>query len=65
MSNYRCYFLNDERHIVGVEELSVCENDSEARQMAMTFLNQRSQYCGVAVWDRYRKVFEELIVRAV
>lgn len=64
MPDYRCYFLNAERHIVGVEELHHCGNDTEARHAAMTLLNQRPHYCGVAVWERSRKVFEELVSTA-
>jgi hypothetical protein len=63
MADYRCYFLNDQRHIVGVEELGGCADDNEARKIAMTLLNDRPHYSGVAVWERSRKVFEELIAR--
>jgi hypothetical protein len=64
MTDYRCYFLNAARHIVGVENISECTDDAEARTRAITFLPQRPQYRGVAVWERSRKVFEELISKA-
>jgi hypothetical protein len=56
--------LNDHRHIVGVEQLAGCPDDNEARKIAMTLLNDRPHYSGVAVWERSRKVFEELIARS-
>ncbi len=41
MPDYRCYFPNDHRHIVGVETLTECKNDAEARRLAMTLASQR------------------------
>lgn len=61
MPDDRCYFLNAERHIVGVEAITDCADDTAARRIAMTLLNERPQYSGVAVWERSRKAFEELI----
>ena len=61
MPDYRCYFLNDQRHIVGVEALTGCKDDAEARRLAMTLLKDRPLYSGVAVWELSRKVFEEMI----
>jgi hypothetical protein len=61
MADYRCYFLNDQRHIVGFEAITECEDDTAARRIAITLLNRRPQYSGVAVWERSRKVFEELL----
>jgi hypothetical protein len=61
MADYRCYFLNDSRHIVGVENLTRCPDDSEARVRAITLLQERPQFSGVAVWELNRKVFEEML----
>jgi hypothetical protein len=61
LPDYRCYFLNAGRHIVGVESITECDDDAEARKIAMTLLQERPQYNGIAVWDRSRKVFEEMI----
>ena len=63
MSDYRCYLLNAERHIVGVEAITECKDDAVARKIAITMLIERSQYSGVAVWDRSRKVFEEMMAK--
>jgi hypothetical protein len=64
MTDYRCYFLNAARHIVGVENITGCTNDAKARTRAITLWQARSQYGGVAVWERSRKVVEELISKA-
>jgi hypothetical protein len=59
MASYRCYFLNSERHIVGVHELPECRSDDEARRIALTMLIQ-GNHGGVAVWERDRKVYEAM-----
>jgi hypothetical protein len=58
---YRCYFLDSEQHIVDCEVLDQCVSDWEARQIAASMLQQRRQFRGVSVWDRARRVFEQLI----
>jgi hypothetical protein len=58
---YRCYLLDSEKHIIGVEVLHQCANDAEARQVATSMLEKRHQYSGVLVCDRARTVFEKLI----
>jgi hypothetical protein len=60
MSNYRCFFLDAKAHIVGVEAMTDCANDGEARTRTLALLKARPEYAGIAVWERARKVFEEL-----
>lgn len=61
MPCYRCYFLDSDQHIVDCEVLEHCIDDGEARRAATSMLQQRLQFRGVSVWDRARRVFEQLI----
>jgi hypothetical protein len=61
MADYLCYFLNAARHIIGIENLSECQDDVEARERAIKLLQERPQYHGIAVWELNRKLFEEMV----
>jgi len=48
--------LIDVAGCVGVEAVTDCADDTAARRIAMTLLNERPQYSAVAVWERSRGV---------
>jgi hypothetical protein len=54
MAFYRCFLLNDENHIVGVEA-DGWESDERAREWAMSFLGKR-QSPRIELWEGGRKV---------
>ncbi len=62
MTDYRCYFVDDQDHVRGVANHVVCSDDAEASRIAKTLLAERcrhvepSRYAAVEVWDRTRKV---------
>jgi hypothetical protein len=61
MASYRCYFMNSGGHIVGLKDMAECIDDTEARCIAITLLNEQPRYSGVSLWDGQRKVFGEFI----
>jgi hypothetical protein len=61
MGIYRCYLCNSGGHIVTTQDLVNCSDEREARRLAITLLNTKSQYCGVSVWEADRKIFAEFI----
>jgi hypothetical protein len=56
MFNYRCYFLNDENRIVGVES-GECRNDQGAVDWAFLMFRDRPRFPKFEIWDQSRMVF--------
>ncbi len=62
MTDYRCYFMDDQDHVRGVASHVVCADDSSASRIAKELLAEECQhvtlcrYAAVEVWDRTRKV---------
>ncbi len=54
MNAYRCYFLNQESHIVGVECIE-CHDDADARLMAAQLLSGQ-RYMAAEIWEEGRMV---------
>jgi hypothetical protein len=58
VSDYRCYFMKA-NHIVSVEILTGCRDDSEASGMALMILAERKReedFDRAEVWDQGRKI---------
>ena len=60
MSNYRCYFLNHEDHIHGIEHLLDYQTDDDATETSLKLLDERTNHHGIEVWDGSRMVMRHL-----
>lgn len=62
MTDYRCYFVDDQEHVRGVASHVVCPDDSSASRIAKELLADECQhvtlcrYAAVEVWDHARQV---------
>jgi hypothetical protein len=62
MSDYRCYFVDDQDHIRGVVSHLVSPDDAVAAHAARTLLaercnrEERCRYDAVELWDQTRRV---------
>ena len=54
MKPYRCYFLNDQSHIIGHHVIE-CRDDEEAVTSAGNLLDERGHYAA-ELWDGVRRV---------
>jgi hypothetical protein len=59
MPAYRCYFIDRENHIGGMEIIKV-SGDAEAMRAADRLLADRPDFHGVEVWERARRVTARL-----
>ena len=57
MQHYRCYFLDDARHITGVEGRD-CASDADAIEWAESLAGTRPQCQAIEVWCRARMTHE-------
>jgi hypothetical protein len=55
MPQYRCYFIDSEDHIRGVEALME-PNDTEAVVAALRLFTERNYYPGFEVWQGKRRL---------
>jgi hypothetical protein len=56
--NFRCFFLNDEGHILSVESL-VAETDADALRLAQLAFSQRNHYSAFELWHGERRLHAE------
>lgn len=50
MTEYRCYLLNSQNKIQGVETVE-CENDTDALLKSSALLEKRNGYAAIEIWS--------------
>ena len=64
MSDYHCFFLDEQDQVSGSESLMDHRNDAEACQLAVKILSERSHHHALELWDGSRMISKHGRVRA-